>query len=542
MFRRFISIVLLVAVMLCGCACSGGTEAPPAGSESTPSGSAPQNHTLSLLYCGSDSINPYLAATETNRQLSNLLYDPLIKIGSELEVLYILAESVVMNNTHCVINLKNVSFSDGTVLSAEDVIYSLNLAKKSNTRYAQQLATVSSATVVDPLCVSLILSQANPNFARMLDFPILKKHSDTLKDENNAALPPIGTGRYILDPKTASLMANPSYFGGVVNIQSIHLVNAPDKESISHHLEVGSVDLYYSDLADCQLPRMKGSSANVALQNMVYLGVNMKHSLLSTPEMRYALSAALNRTKLVQDAYYGYATEATGPFPSVWESVSTYQTIEKSQNTAVTVANLEKIGYNKKDADGFYVSTSNKRLSFTLLCNSENPWRVLAAEQVKDQLAEAGIQINIRSVTFAQYQELVSKASFELYIGEMRLSNDMDLTQIATQAGASAWGVVDVVKTPQAVSSDTSSAGAASDTALDRKEDATSDLNLAQTIAAYKAAQVNIADVAAAFASDMPLIPLCFRSGTLIYNSALKTAPTPTISDPFYGIESAAFQ
>ncbi len=544
--QRFIAVLLLISTLLCCAGCSRKPQS--AGSEdlsSLPSQTVKQE--ISLFYCANDSISPYLATTDTNRQLACLLYDPLVKLGTDYAPVYVLAESVVITGAHCVVNLKQASFSDGTLLSAEDVVYSLQLAKKSATRYAGQLADVTAATVVNPLCISIILANPNPGFASMLDFPIIKSHSDTLKDQDNAALPPVGTGRYIIDQKALNLTANPSYYGGAVNIQNITLVNAPDNESISHHLEIGSVDFYYSDLSDCQLPRMKGSSVNTPLQNLVYLGINMNNSLLSKPEMRYALSAALNRIQLASEAYYGYATAASGPFPGQWEELLAYQTIEKSQNTALTVANLEKIGYNKKDADGFYYSASNKPLHFTLLCNSDNPWRVLAAEQIRSQLEKAGIKITLQTVTFEQYSKQVAAGNFELYLGEMRLPNDLDLTQMATQGGSAAWGIVDVVASQPAedtssTSSTSSAVGTSSGNTTSASEPESSDLNLAQTIAAYKAGQVSLGDVAAAFTSDMPFLPLCFRNGTLVYNSALKTAPTPTVSDPYFGIENATFQ
>ncbi len=542
--QRFIAFILLICTLLCCIGC-GGTPQNSGQQDVSSQPTEGGKQEMSLFYCANDSINPYLATTDTNRQLCCLLYDPLVRLDADYAPTYVLAKSVVITGTHCVVDLINASFSDGTVLSAEDVVYSLQLAKKSSTRYAQQLADVTTVTAVNATCVSILLSKPNPGFTSMLDFPIIKSHSDTLKDQDNAALPPVGTGRYMIDPKALTLTANPSYFGGEILIKKVTLINAPDKESISHHLEIGSVDFYYSDLKDCQLPRMKGSSANTPLQNLVYLGINMNNSLLSKPEMRYALSAALNRTQLAQEAYYGYATPASGPFPGQWEELLAYQTIEKLQNTALTVANLEKIGYNKKDAEGFYLSSKNKVLQFTLLCNSDNPWRVLAAEQIKAQLEKAGIQIHLQTATFEQYSKRIADGNFELYLGEMRLPNDLDLTQMATQGGSAAWGVVDVL--PEASADDTSSAATSSAVTSSGGTSSaaapqSSDLNLAQTIAAYKAGQVALGDVAAAFTSDMPFLPLCFRNGTLVYNSALKTAPTPTVTDPYFGIENAVFQ
>ncbi len=167
-FKRGIALFLLTCILLCLPGCKGK---PQNGGESALS-SQPQGstqNTLSLFYCANDSINPYLATTNTNRQLSWLLYDPLVRLNANYETEYVLAQSVVLTDAHCVVNLKEASFSDGTLLTAEDVIYSLELAKKSSTKYAEQLADVSTVTAVDGKCVSIML-KSQPRLCRYVGF------------------------------------------------------------------------------------------------------------------------------------------------------------------------------------------------------------------------------------------------------------------------------------------------------------------------------------------------------------------------------------
>ena len=78
---------------------------------------------MSLLYSYSDSFNPYLAKTTANRELSGLLYDCLIKTDNQFNVKYVLAETAEVKEKVCTITLQTASFTDGSPLTADDVIY-----------------------------------------------------------------------------------------------------------------------------------------------------------------------------------------------------------------------------------------------------------------------------------------------------------------------------------------------------------------------------------------------------------------------------------
>ena len=87
--------------------------------------------TASLLYCKSDSFNPYTAKTEITRQLVGLVFESLIKLDNEFNVVNRLAKEIENEENVWKVKLIDTKFSDGTPLTAEDVIYSYNLAIKS---------------------------------------------------------------------------------------------------------------------------------------------------------------------------------------------------------------------------------------------------------------------------------------------------------------------------------------------------------------------------------------------------------------------------
>ena len=56
---------------------------------------------ISLLYYSGDSFNPYVAKTKHNREISRLIYDPLIKYDNEFNPVYCLASKAVLSGKSC---------------------------------------------------------------------------------------------------------------------------------------------------------------------------------------------------------------------------------------------------------------------------------------------------------------------------------------------------------------------------------------------------------------------------------------------------------
>lgn len=543
----------LLAAALCFSAagCGGDSETEPVTSAaSSPASGSAAAHTFTLAYSSTDTLNPYTAATKSNQEISQLLFDPLVKLDANFEPVFVLAETITLDGTSCVIRLRDAQFSDGSQVTAEDVTYSIARARESTTRYKTQVDNIRSASAANSSTVSLTLHKTDPYAVNLLDFPIIKQNSDSRTDADNQALPPIGSGRYTYDAESQTLTANPSYMGGSLNISTITLTDTPDDEALEHAIEVGSLSMYYTDLSDNTLPKMTGKSQSVPLNNLVYLGVNFSDGLLSHPEVRQAVSAALNRTVLAASAYYDHALPASSPFPSVWSAAAAMDTLPLTPNTDQVVANLEKIGYNTRDDDGFFVNANGQRLSLQLLCNVDNSARLNAAERIKEQLAEAGIEITVRSVNWEAYNAEIAAGSFDLYLGEVKLTNNMDITQLVTYGGTAAFGLpAPVSSQPAATSAPTSSAdtsaaaesGTTTSAVTSGQEAQAPVLTTADVVGRYYAGEAMLSDVMAAFASELPVIPLLHRCGQVTYSSDLAVGPGSTVSDIFFDIASCSF-
>ena len=475
-----------------------------------------KNFSFTLLYCNNDSFNPYSAITETNRSLGLLLFDSLVKIDNDFNVKYSLAKKITNeDNKVFTIKLKNARFSNGTSVTAEDIIYSIKLAKKSKTKYKKQLAKISSYTQVDSQTVKITLKSASPYFERMLDFPIIRTDTANKSDASHAEFPPIGSGRYILDLENKQITYNKYFHSGKPEIKTIALLCAPDSESADHYIEMGGVSLVYNDLADGKISTMNGNLSRVKLNNLVYLGTNRnKDSVCSNEYIRYCIAAGIDRSAIIKQAYYSYGSVAIGPYRSDWKPVASYQNLLETQNNDVSIANLEKIGYNDRNADGFFVNENGDVLTLSLIYNKENDSRKATAELIKNQLSLVGIKVVIHPLSWKEYQKALKNNEFDLYLAEITVANDMDITPIISNKSSICYGKV---KSKKLNSS-------------------------AESYQKFLKGDCSLADFINAFYDEMPFIPVCYRDGIVICSKNLTSIPESSYSDIFYGIEDIALK
>ena len=154
-FARWIALMLCLSVCFVSLASCG--KEPPAEDSTAASGeetaiSESLQNTggtgrLSLPYVKGDSLNPFSAKSLPNQLLSTVLYDSLYSVDAALSPQPFLATSGSVSGTQVRVALKSgLVFSDGSSLSASDVVYSFEKAAVSP-HYRAQLSNFSGAKV-----------------------------------------------------------------------------------------------------------------------------------------------------------------------------------------------------------------------------------------------------------------------------------------------------------------------------------------------------------------------------------------------------------
>ncbi len=513
--KKIISIimVLVLCFMVCGCTKKQGSEAPQKGQSVT----ANKRDTITLLYSMSDSFNPYESITDQNRRITKLIFEPLVKIDDNFKAVLCLAKEVKVEGTVCTVALRSAQFSDGSTLTADDVVYSFNAAKASKSIYTSRLYEIKNAQAVDSNTIIFNLTKNDPYVENLLDFPIFKAGSDKLTDEDSVKLVPIGCGKYVFNGDKTELLQNVKYYGKQGAVKKIRLINAPDSESVSHYVEIGAADIYFNDISDGEIFRMSGQKFDINLNNLVYIGINHSVGGLENFVLRQAISSALNREAVCSNAYYNNAVPANGFYNPAWEVVKSVQNIQTLPNSQITIENLEEIGYNNLDSEGVRYN-GGRSLRFSLLVNSENRSRVTAAELIAAQLKEYGIKVTVVKVSFNEYQRRLKSGQFQLYLGEVNFTENMDISSLVVPGGSAAFGVK---STPQQVG-----------------EGETPPLTAAEIVNAFYKGEAAITDVVSALQTEMPVIPVCYRTGVLFCKDGIKNVGGASQNDIFLNIDS----
>ena len=538
---KIVIAAILVFTMVIFSGCSGQSPQTTQSGELVQNRpSAPVKDTIKLLYSSKDSLDPYTCVTEQNAVLSQFIFEPLLILNNNYEIEYRLAESVTVSNNVCTITIKTAKFSDGSLVTPEDVVFSFNKAKASKTtRHSNALKYAKSASVTSNKTVQIALSRNDLYFANLLTFPIIKKGSDQLKDSDNRALPPIGAGRYYFNVKDDNLLQNANYYGKHFAIKTINTVDCPDNESVRQSITAGMVDLYFTDLLDNVIPKMNGTAADVSQTRIVFLGVNPKNPQLSNSLFRQAISTAIDRKTICTNSYFSKATPALGPVPSNWKPADNLLSIQDTANVQIASDNIELAGYTEKDKNGFYKLKNGNTLKLSLLVNSANESRTAAAKLIAENAAAAGLKITVNAVSDAAYRARLKSGSYDLYLGEIRFEENMDIGGLVYLNSANALlnggGSVNTTNTTsKKPTSSNASQNSTGDTLQKPGEITLTSLNAYK---GYYNGKYTLQDLITAFTAELPVIPICFRSGLVIYSKSLGAGLTPTRTELFHGIQ-----
>ena len=484
-------------LLLCGCSVSTPADGVPAEQGGSPASPAPQE--LVLPYVKDASLDPLSTTSRVNQELGALLFDSLVELDDSLEPSLRLAKSIDIDGLTVTVTLKpDLAFHDGSPLTTADVAYTLSRIQAGGTNYDARMKGVAAIEVVDESTLVFTLNAENSLFASLLEIPILKA------GEEGAS--PVGSGKFSYDAQNERLVRNDNWVGGPVELASIRLEDTPDLQTAAFSLSSGELSLMTLFGAKSSYEGLSYVS-----NNLIFLGVNPSCAALSTPELRRALSCALSRSTLIDDNVASGGFVALSPISSKWYLYDS-SAVSRGADAAYTESVLESAGYLLTE-QGVRATSGGKRLSLRLLYNNANSERGALAASVANQLSSFGYEVSVTEAGAQEYSSLVQSGSFDLYLGEIRLTPDMDVAPLVQSGGALNFA---------RFSSPTL------DSALQSLKSASP-----QELAA--AATVLIA----ALDSEMPLIPLYFALGEVaLGEQALRGVLAPTASNPLAGIEN----
>lgn len=487
--KKFAALILMFSLIFTlFCSCDGTADEPNNPQLVTNISSGTEN-TLKLAYSKADMLDPFTCTMSANIQILGLIYDGLYKLDKNYEPVPVIAKSSIVSGTTVNVTLNSLKFSDGTALTANDVAYSFNQAKLSPF-YSERLRNFASASISSSNMLVFTLEQTDPYALACLTFPIVKNGSEGEL--------PTGSGRYAaqVSGETVYLVVNSHKSGFNPSIKTIMLVPVRDSSSIESSLEIGNTGFYYNDLSDGTYSRINAKTIDMGINNFIYLAFNSSSEIFSNPLIRQAVNLIIDRKEITSTAFQGHARETYSPFNPDW-----YKLASKDLMISVDTEKAQELIAQSG------IDITQKEVS--LLVNKENQFKLEAAEFIQSYLSALGFKVNLKNYEPQYYTEAVELGSYDMYIGEIRLSPNMDLSPLL--GGSEGYGL--------------DPAGACV-------------LRYIQLLSG----KCELMDFINTFNEDLPFIPLCYRNAAASYTNAMQADYACCDGDVFYDIETWSFK
>ncbi len=446
--------------------------------------------------------NPYLYSDILVEQPSHLLFEKIIEISPLFEIEYRLAEKVITNGLLVEITLRDgCSFSDGTPVTAEDIAASLRTAQTS-ARYQSRFANVESVEVSGDI-INITLLTPDSFFAYLLDIPVLKS-------AEQAEPYPTANGRYTYGSDVFTFVLNPLAPFAATQPEIITLQNITSYHEMADELALGNIE--YSILSENSLDTNISTTANYYQTNtMLFLGANSSSTnpLCNTAAGRMLISDLTDRNNLSALSNTLRTTAARGALNPYYPHVFDAHLILPDATDENLDATMQALGYTFDTETQMYVDARNTPASISILVHADSSHKMQLATNLVSQYASFGIKTElITTPDFSSFLTLLQSNTFELYIGEIKLYNNMELTPF--WSGAASYGI------------------APSETLLN-----------AYTILRADASTANSFETI--FASEMPYIPLLWRNGVVATDHNL-IGVTASVGNPLYSLENLILQ
>ncbi len=400
----------------------------PSEPEVVAPGALTENTTdYTLAYHPNGGFNPYECTNLNNRMLFSLLYQGLFSVDSGYRVEPQLCRSFTVTEDLMtyVFELEEATYSDGTVLTALDVVESLKAAEDSD-YYEGRFRHIDSIREVEGNRVQIKTEIPMENLPLLLDIPIVK-YGQADSDR------PRGTGPYVLQTGESglSLLRRNNWWSAVgvpLNAERIKLFAGETNAAIRDEFEFGALGVSTTDPGSASYAAYRCDYELWDAESgiFLYLGCNSKSKVFSQTQVRIALSAAIDRMALLTGCYNGFGSTVT--LPASPDSPFYDQRLAR------------QVTY---DPEAFRLALQEAGLvgrEIRLLVNKGDTIRVQAARKIAQMLTDCGLVVEMVECNYNDYRAVLRDGNFDLYLGQTKLSPNMDLTEFFREGGALSWG------------------------------------------------------------------------------------------------------
>ncbi|WEX11251.1 ABC transporter substrate-binding protein [Chelativorans sp. AA-79] len=360
-------------------------------------------------------LDPHKQTAFPSLRLLELVYEPLVRLDADLQIGPAIAESWEFSADGRELTFKldpDAKFHNGAAVTAADVKVSFERILDEATGAVARANFLSIEGIETPDEGTVVFKLSQP------DAPILTAMSDI-----NAAIVPaseveagsigtetVGSGPFKLDEwdpnSKAVLDANEEWAGGTVGIDGINISVLPDETAILAAMRAGQIDfaLLNDPLVATLVPREASLQLNRAPVLAYHvLQLNPSRSPMTELGVRQAISCAIDRQEVLDTASLGEG-KVTGPL-----TIPAYATDPKELFCYERdIEKAKKLMADAGHADGFSATV--------IAATGEPPTAAAEAQVIQSQLAEIGIDLDIRMMELNVYVDTWLKGDFDMAV------------------------------------------------------------------------------------------------------------------------------
>ncbi|MEY8752964.1 glutathione ABC transporter substrate-binding protein [Alkalicoccobacillus gibsonii] len=427
--RTFFSLLLALSVFMAACASEPtGNEGESTGDgEGTSENEGSEGGGDLIISLASDAVSLDLHKSNDtySSNVASNIYETLVYHDKDLNLKEGLAESFEQldENTWEFKLREGIKFHDDSDFNAE--VVKANLDRILDPEVASQRAflydMVEEVKVVDDYTVHIVTEYpfaplpahlAHTGGGMMSAEKIAEDYEAMENGEEPGSVlnnEPTGTGYFEFESwapgNEIKLTKNENYWGDPAKVDSVTFRVVPEDGTRIADLNTGAAHiadpLSPSDVS--QIEATDGmhvdSTESVA---MMYIGFNSQKEPFDDPNVRKALSMAINKDSIIQGIYDGHGLEAKSPLaPKVYGYSEDIDVIEYDPEEAKAL--LEEAGYGEGE------------LSITFN-TSDHRERQNIAENVQQALTEIGVNVSIEMEEWASFLESTANGEQEMFV------------------------------------------------------------------------------------------------------------------------------
>lgn len=435
----------LAALTLVGCGSSSGSSSGSSG------------HTVTMLSVEpAQGFDPNVAAADSSRVPMAYMYETLLEQTAKAQWVGALAKSWKMSSdgkTYTFVLRDNDGFSDGSKVTADDVVFTFDRLK-SSANEKTLLSGLTSVTAVDPKTVKFTLSAPNRAFLDTINSfgtgGILSKKAVTA-DKKYFNHPTVTSGPWQLTKYVPSsemvFKANPHFYQHP-DITQIDYKFSSDPTSDVAAVESGSADIGSVDYSAVSAVE-KNPSVHVVQQPSeapTFFAFDMTKPPFSDVRVRQAVAYADNRDAIRKDCWFNTGAPSYGniliPGSEYYIPINTYKNAGSAGDLAKAKSLLEAAGW--KDNGGKYrvaqgVSGVKDGTELAVTVPYESNWSAAAChtQLLQTDLAKIGFKIKPLAHDPASFYTDAGKNQFTMYHGGDGAVDTVDLFENWFHSGGS---------------------------------------------------------------------------------------------------------